>query len=120
MNMTRFSFSLASISSFVLLGVALFSSCSSNPQNPLRSLDTRGKAPKPTARMAARSGESLDQIGTGYWIFQRKCLECHESRVPRDPSHADWHPVMQGMSWNAGLSESEQNSVMAYLRAAAR
>lgn len=99
---------------------ALFLSCCGAPRNPLRSLETRSKAPEPTAAMAARSGEDLDTIGTGYWVFERKCLECHESRVPRDPTHPDWHPVMQGMSWNAGLSEGEENAVMAYLRAAVR
>jgi len=103
-----------------ILGAALLVSCAARQDNPTRSLETRGKAPAPTARMAARAGENLETIGTGYWIFQRKCLECHESRVPTDPTDADWHPVMRGMSWNAGLAEDEQNAVMAYLRAAAR
>lgn len=108
--------------SLLLLALAggLPISCTSGPGEPWRSLDTREKAPKPTARLAARAGESLERVGTGYWVFQRKCLECHESRIPKDPNHPDWHPVMQGMSWNAGLSTDEQGAVMAYLRAAAR
>lgn len=109
--------------SFLALPIALvLASCASEPSEPKeiwRSLDTSKKAPEPSARLASRAGESLDQVGSGYWIFQRKCLECHEARVPKDPKHPDWHPVMTGMSWNAGLSDKEQADVMAYLRAAA-
>ena len=103
-----------------LLGLMALSACSTDQENPLRSLETRRTAPQPTARLAARAGESLDKIGAGYWIFQRKCLECHEARVPRNPSDPDWHPVIEGMSWNAGLAGEEESAVMAYLRAAAR
>ena len=94
-------------------------SCSTTPDNPMRVLDTTGVAPAPTAEMAARAGESLDKVGSGYWIFQRKCLECHEARVPEDASLAAWHPTMIGMSWNAGLSEKEEDALLAYMKAAA-
>ena len=50
----------------------------------------------------------------------RKCLECHEARVPENPSDPNWHPTMVGMSWNAGLSDSEQSAMIAYLAAAAQ
>jgi hypothetical protein len=40
--------------------------------------------------------------------------------VPKDPTDKDWHPVMDGMTWNAGLSSAEQAAVLSYLRAAAR
>ena len=105
-----------------ILGVLLLLvSCVSGPGgHSAGGLDTGGRAPQPTAQLAARAGEDLDTIGTGYWVFQRKCLECHEARVPRDPSNSNWHPVLRGMSWNAGLSDSEQDAVMAYLRAAGR
>ena len=56
----------------------------------------------------------------GYRMFQRKCLERHEARVPVDHSNPGWHPVLDGMSWNAGLFSPEQGAVLAYLRAARR
>ena len=77
-------------------------------------------APEPTAAMAERAGETLDHIGMGYWVFQRKCLECHEARVPEDPSDANFHPLMKGMTWNAGLTPREVSAVIAYLEAAGR
>ena len=55
-----------------------------------------------------------------YRVFQRKCLECHEARVPVDHSNPGWHPVLDGMSWNAGLFSPERGAVLAYLRAARR
>lgn len=99
---------------------ALVGSCAgpSVTSDEQHALDIDRVAPRPTARMASRSGESLDKIGSGYWIFQRKCLECHEARVPHDPADPNWHPVMQGMTWNAGLSTAEQDAVLVYLRAA--
>lgn len=103
---------------------ALLWSCTGPSATPVtdeqRILDIERVAPQPTAAMAARSGETLERIGVGYWVFQRKCLECHEARVPQDPSDEDWHPVMEGMMWNAGLDAREEGAVLAYLRAAAR
>ena len=104
-----------------LLVAAVFS-CSSVPSSTeaMRSLKTTEEAPEPDSAMAARSGKSLEQIGLGYSVFQRKCLECHEARVPKNPKDPNWHPIMTGMSYNAGLSESEQAAMAAYLEAAAR
>ena len=98
---------------------ALVVSCAAPADDPTRVLDTKNEAPAPGAEMAARAGESLDQVGKGYWIFQRKCLECHEVRIPKDPALAAWHPTMVGMSWNAGLSDGEEDALMAYMKAAA-
>ncbi|NNC89758.1 MAG: cytochrome c [Akkermansiaceae bacterium] len=102
-------------------GLALVvASCASKTSDPMRVLKTKTEAPQPTAAMAARAGESLDTLGQGYWVFQRKCLECHESRVPENPSLAAWHPTMIGMSWNAGLSDEEEAALIAYMKAAAQ
>lgn len=102
--------------------VAVVVSCSTEPTSTeaMRSLKTTEEAPEPDAAMASRSGKSLEQIGLGYSVFQRKCLECHEARVPKNPKDPNWHPIMSGMSYNAGLSESEQAAMAAYLEAAAR
>lgn len=77
-------------------------------------------APEPTAEMARRAGQPLEHIGMGYWVFQRKCLECHEARVPEDPTDKNFHPLMKGMVWNAGLTTQEVDGVLSYLQAAGR
>jgi cytochrome c5 len=95
-------------------------SCASAPDNPLRSLKTTSVAPRPDAEMAARTGVGLALLENGYTVFHRKCLDCHEPRVPRNPGHRDWHPVLTGMSWNAGLSPRESEDMITYLRAVAQ
>ena len=80
-------------------------------------VDASGPA-MPTEAGARRAGVSLELAGAGYWVFQRKCLECHEARIPEDPLSPDWHAVIDGMSWNAGLSTREEESVLAYLQTA--
>ena len=94
-------------------------SCTTTPDDPLRSLESKMETPVPDEAMASRSGASLESLTNGREIFLRKCLDCHEPRVPSDPNHPDWHPVMMGMSWNAALSPKEQGDILAYLRAAA-
>jgi cytochrome c5 len=98
----------------------LILSCADSKTDEEHVLDIAKVAPKPNAAMAQRSGESLEKIGRGYWLFQRKCLECHEARVPKDPTDKNWHPVMDGMAWNAGLAATEEDAVLSYLRAAVR
>lgn len=105
----------------VLAGVLGLLACTQKPPSDeeiARQIDR--VAPPPTEAMAASIGEPLDHIGMGYALFQRKCLECHEPRVPTDPDAANWHPIMEGMAWNAGLSESEESAVLDYLHAATR
>ena len=76
-----------------------------------------GVAPVPTAAMAAKSGQSLETVGQGYWVFQRKCTECHEAKLPADPHEAGWHAIAGGMAWNAGLMKSEEKALLAYIGA---
>jgi mono/diheme cytochrome c family protein len=107
----------------VLLGVGFLAGCSSEPpdampDDAMRVLKTSPEVPVPTAAMAQRSGTSLNQLGEGHSLFLRKCSECHEPRVPENPGDPSWHPTMRGMAWNAGLTESEEGAMIAYLRAA--
>ncbi|MBK1835187.1 hypothetical protein [Roseibacillus ishigakijimensis] len=80
-------------------------------------LDEKGM-PLPRPRLAAKAGISLDQMGEGYWVFSRKCLECHEAQLPQGELLGQWHPVVAGMAGNAGLSLSEEAAVVNYIRAA--
>ncbi|GHC66543.1 hypothetical protein [Roseibacillus persicicus] len=80
-------------------------------------LDESG-LPQPRPELAAKAGISLDEMGEGYWVFSRKCMECHEARLPKGQIEGVWHPVVDGMSGNAGLSTSENAAVVNYVRAA--
>lgn len=81
------------------------------------SLDESG-LPQPHPELAAKAGITLDAMGEGYWIFSRKCMECHEAKLPAGSLEGQWHPVVAGMSGNAGLSASEEAAIVNYVRAA--
>ena len=70
----------------------------------------------PTAVEADAAGVSLGDAGEGYAIFQRKCTECHEARIPEDALSPGWHATVNGMSWNAGLDKTEEKFLLAYLQ----
>ncbi|MDE0594589.1 MAG: hypothetical protein OSB65_05025 [Roseibacillus sp.] len=108
------------LSSPAVVGI-VFSSCAGpDLSDEAQVLKIKMVAPEATPAMAQRAGASLEQIGMGYWIFQRKCLECHQARVPKEPTDANWHPIMDGMTWSAGLARDESEALFAYLRAAGR
>lgn len=100
------------------LGLAACSQENPSDEEIARQIDLI--APPPTEAMAASIGEPLDHIGMGHSLFHRKCLECHEPKIPNDPNAANWHPIMEGMAWNAGLSDAEERAVLSYLHAATR
>lgn len=90
--------------------VALVSCVSSN--------EDEAGLPQPSVELASKGGISLDEMGEGYWVFNRKCMECHESRLPQGETVGQWHPVVKGMSGNAGLSSSEEMAILKYIKAA--
>ena len=75
-------------------------------------------APRPTQTMSAKSGVSLTKLEQGRSIFLANCGRCHEHQFPDTVSSSDWHAVVPGMSWNAGLSKNDQQTLLAYLLAA--
>ena len=75
-------------------------------------------APHPTPAMSATSGVSLTKLETGRTVFLANCGRCHEHQFPDTVSRADWHTVVPGMSWNAGISKNDQQALLAYLLAA--
>lgn len=108
-----------------ILAAGLLAACTTAPpdampDDAMRVLKTKPEVPSPDEAMARRSGAPLDQLGRGYAVFLRKCSECHEPRVPVNPRDPSWHPILVGMSWNAGLSSDEAAAMEAYLKAAAR
>lgn len=74
--------------------------------------------PVPNAKMASDTGGSLDQLGKGYALSQVHCSQCHVFKLPKDMRVDEWHTIVPGMAWNAGLDKQDESAVMAYLVAA--
>ncbi|MGB2403552.1 MAG: hypothetical protein ACPIA7_09100 [Akkermansiaceae bacterium] len=74
--------------------------------------------PIPNAKMAVDTGTSLDQLGKGYALSQVHCSQCHVFKLPKDMRVEEWHTIVPGMAWNAGLDKQDEAAVMAYLVAA--
>ena len=75
-------------------------------------------APVPDATMAASSHRDLALLRHGHEVYLAQCGRCHEHVLPDDVTRADWHVVLPGMAWNAGLSKADEGAVMTYLMAA--
>lgn len=78
---------------------------------------TEPPAPEPDVRMAARSGVPQDLLERGHRVYLMQCGRCHDHVLPDDVTRADWHVVLPGMAWNAGLSDADQAAVMSYIMA---
>jgi cytochrome c5 len=91
----------------VLALVFVLSACAPEPQVPV-----------PTEVMAVKSGEDLAVLQKGYGVYMAQCTRCHEPMMPSDVSMADWHVVVPGMAWNAGISEGDEAAVLKYILAA--
>lgn len=68
--------------------------------------------------MAETSGVPVERLQHGRAVFMSDCTRCHEAKVPRDLTREDWHVVVPGMAWNAGISEQDEDDVLAYILAA--
>ena len=76
------------------------------------------QAPAVTPAMAARSGTSEGTLQLGRAAYIAHCGRCHEQQMPDSVSDADWHVVVPGMAWNAGLSKHDEIAVQQYILAA--
>lgn len=74
--------------------------------------------PMPTAEMVAASGESAETIKRGHLVYTTQCARCHEPMMPSEISGEDWHVVVPGMAWNAGISAADEEAVLKYIMAA--
>jgi hypothetical protein len=75
-------------------------------------------APIPDASMATRSGVKYETLQRGHAVYLAHCGRCHEPILPADVSKADWHVVVPGMSWNAGIPAADEAALTAYILAA--
>jgi cytochrome c5 len=57
-------------------------------------------------------------LATGRKLFVSRCLECHTLPSVTKHSRDEWPHFVSRMSGRANLSGSEQNAIVAYLRAA--
>jgi hypothetical protein len=48
------------------------------------------------------------------WKFD----ECHTHLLPDEVSAADWHIVVPGMAWNAGITPADEKDLLKHLIAA--
>lgn len=78
------------------------------------------KPPLPDVSMAKKSGTPVETLGRGYSVYLTQCAQCHELKMPRDMRVEEWHTIVPGMAWNAGLNQTDEKAVVAYLVAATR
>jgi len=72
----------------------------------------------PTPAMAKAVGSDMETIGTGYTVFQRQCMQCHEKRVPHERVGDSWKHVSEAMAANAGVSSEEEAALLKYIEGA--
>ncbi|QJE96802.1 hypothetical protein [Luteolibacter luteus] len=76
-------------------------------------------APAPDAAMSQRSGVKMETLQRGHTVYLSQCGRCHQHIMPADVTKSDWHVVVPGMAWNAGISAADEKALAAYLTAAA-
>jgi cytochrome c1 len=59
-----------------------------------------------------------EQLQNGRRLFVSRCLECHTLPQVTKYNREQWPHLVSRMSGRANLSASEQNAIVAYLRAA--
>ncbi len=94
--------------SLLALPFALLAACATGPE----------MAPLPDAAMAPRSGTQEATLKRGHAVYLAHCGRCHEHIMPKDVSRKDWHVVVPGMAWNAGISAADEEALTAYILAA--
>jgi mono/diheme cytochrome c family protein len=75
-------------------------------------------APPVTPAMAASSKVTEGNLQLGRAAYIAHCGRCHEYQLPDTVSDEDWHVVVPGMAWNAGLSKQDEVAIRQYLIAA--
>ena len=74
--------------------------------------------PVPDAAMADSSGVPLATLRQGHGVYLTQCGSCHELFQPDSVKASDWHLVVPGMCWNAGLTREDEALVLKYVLAA--
>jgi len=78
----------------------------------------KSQIPIPNQAMADKSGQNLATLQRGHAVYMSHCSRCHEPMMPSKVSGEDWHTVVPGMAWNAGISAAQEDAVLKYILAA--
>jgi mono/diheme cytochrome c family protein len=62
---------------------------------------------------------TAQQVSQGRVLFLHRCLECHTLPVVTKYSRDEWPHLVSRMASRADLTPAEEQSIVAYLRAAA-
>jgi cytochrome c5 len=73
--------------------------------------------PAPDEAMVKSSGSSAVTLQRGRAAYVSECARCHEAKMPDAITDEDWHVILPGMAWNAGMSEGDEDAVEAYIKA---
>ena len=68
--------------------------------------------------MANASGIPLETLRQGHGVYLTQCGSCHELVHPDRVKTSDWHLLVPGMCWNAGLTKADEALVLRYVLAA--
>ena len=71
--------------------------------------------PLPHPELAEQAGISMEEMGEGYWVYTRKCVECHAAALPVGDLDGQWHPEVEGMS---EVTIADEGAILKYVRAA--
>ena len=100
---------------FPIVAIVLLSACS---VLKIGKTSTNADGPVPDSAMAIRSKTSLWTLQTGHGVYMRKCGECHTHLLPDEITSKDWHIIVPGMAWNAGITPVEEKALLKYIIAA--
>lgn len=92
---------------WIMVPVLALAGCVSTPAPPV-----------PDEAMAATSRVKLETLAKGHEVYMSECTRCHEAWMPANISSEDWHVVVPGMAWNANISATDEEALLAYIMAA--
>jgi hypothetical protein len=62
-------------------------------------------------------GTSLTNLADGFSLYNNKCVDCHEAKLPQDFSVDDWNAILPKMGRKAHLDSLQYKSVYRYILA---
>jgi hypothetical protein len=74
-------------------------------------------APPITPAVLGQTQASETTLQRGRALYLAHCGRCHAYMLPENIRREDWHVVVPGMAWNAGLNASEERAVREYILA---
>ena len=97
-----------------LLAVSLVTACIHTFQDP------NEYHAVPSKDMELVTKVPLAKLKEGHAIYKVQCSKCHEPKFPGAVPSDQWHIIIPGMAWNAGLSKDEEKKLNTYIIAACR